>query len=485
MVRRGKSGKVAMRTPTGRLGKLLILGVGWALVLSYLCLNALSRIPRNETGDFGHFYHAARAMNEGQDIYASWQQGYIYPPLLAFLYEPFGMLPEPAAALCVLCLNLLLLSGSALLAARELGRRWRDTTGFAVAAFALAAVLLTEDKLRGEIQMWQTNSLMLFLLTSALCLLDRWPALAGAALGMAFNIKYLPIVALPYLLIRRRFIAAGAFVASLVGFAFLPAVRTGWQLNLQYLAVAYRGLFRMIGIDTAGEAAQIWSIDNGLSVSITSAFARVVPAGAALLVAGMVGLAFLFWASSLYRRANVKFWYRPDGRANHGDHPDEPAIRALVGLEWVGLLVAALAFSPQTNTRHLSMLLLANTAAVVLLFGRRTQPGVPRWPLALGTAVLAVALIFPPGGQQVPSLHGPWHQLGGPTWAALFMYATLLWYGLRLVRASTAGAETGVGPACEVVFFKAELTSPARPTRQNLAGNGPLCEHEQRTHRLA
>jgi hypothetical protein len=408
------------------------------LLLGYLFANALSRIPKGDTGDFGHFYHAAKAMDEGQDIYASWHQGYVYPPLLAFLYEPLALLAENAAATILLFINVLLMSASAILGARELARRF-GSADWPSAGLAIAAILLSEDKLRGELQMWQTNLLMLFLLILALCLLDRWPALAGTALGLAFNIKYLPVVVLPYLLVRRRFVAAAAFVASAVGFALLPAIRTGWQVNLNYLAVAYRGLFHLVGAGTQAPAAHVWNIDNGLSVSITSAFARVLPAWAALIATGGVALVMLFCASRLYRSHNVSFWYRPDGGADDGK---EPARRAIVGLEWVGLSVATLVFSPQTNTRHLSMLLLANTAAVVLLFQGRNGTRVPRWPLACGTVLLALAVSFPPGGQQRPSLLGPWHHMGGPTWVALGMFATLLWFGLRHAKVRWAAPTT-------------------------------------------
>jgi hypothetical protein len=88
------------------------------------------------------------------------------------------------------------------------------------------------------------------------------------------------------------------------------------------------------------------------------------------------------------------------------------------------------------------MLLLANTAAVVLLFQGRNGTRVPRWPLAFGTALLALALTFPPGGQQRPWLHGPWHHMGGPTWVALGMYATLLWFGLRHIQVRWATPTT-------------------------------------------
>jgi hypothetical protein len=437
-----REGSWAVRTPTATTGKRLAIALGWALLLGYLFANAFSRIPRSDTGDFGHFYYAAKAMDEGQDIYASWHQGYVYPPLLAFLYEPFALLSENAAATILLFVNMLLMSVSAMLGARELARRF-GTADWATAGLALAAILLTEDKLRGALQMWQTDLIMLFLLVLALCLLDRWPALAGTALGLAFNIKYLPVVALPYLLLRRRFVAAAAFLASAVGFALLPAIRTGWQVNRDYLAVAYRGLFHLVGVGTAAPAAHVWNIDNGLSVSITSAFSRILPAWAALIAAGGVALVTLFCASRLYRRHNVAFWYRPDGVANNGN---DPARRAIVGLEWVGLSVGTLVFSPQTNTRHLCLLLLANTAAVVLLYQGRNGTRVPRWPLAFGTVLLVLAVSFPPGGQQHPSLLGPWHHMGGPTWVALGMYATLLWFGLRHAQVQWAAPATE--PSC-------------------------------------
>jgi hypothetical protein len=422
-------------------------------LLSYLLANAFSRIPRSDTGDFGHFYHAAKAMHEGRDIYASWHQGYVYPPLLAFLYEPFALLSENAAATVLLFVNVLLMSVSALLGARELTRRF-GSADWATAGLAIAAILLTEDKLRGELQMWQTDLIMLLLLILALCLLDRWPALAGSALGLAFNIKYLPVVALPYLLARRRFVAAAAFVVSAVGFALLPAIRTGWQANLDYLAVAYRGLFHLVGTGTEAPAAHVWNIDNGLSVSITSAFARILPAWAALIAGGGVALVMLFFASRLYGHRKVAFWYRPDGVSDNGN---DPVCRAIAGLEWVGLSVGTLVFSPQTNTRHLSMLLLANTAAVVLLFQGRNGTRVPRWPLAFGTVLLALAVSFPPGGQQRPSLLGPWHHMGGPTWVALGMYATLLWFGLQ--HAQVRWTAPATVPSC----------NPVEPQRPALA----------------
>ena len=263
------------------------------------------------------------------------------------------------------------------------------------AAVALTAVLLVGDKLKGELQMWQTNLLMLFLFTAALRLLDRRPALAGAVLGLAFNIKYLPIVFLPYLLLRRRWTAAAAFVASVVGFALLPAVLTGWDVNLHNQAIAYSGLLRLMGVPVGARAANIDGITAEFSVSIPSGVARLAGAGGsasiALAAAGLVALAAAAVAAWMYRRNGVPFLYRPDGFARRCHHA-----RSSV---WNGrhCVTAVLVFSPQTNTRHLSVLLLVQTLAVLLLASPR--PGVSRRPLLVGTAMLVLGLVFPPGTQ--------------------------------------------------------------------------------------
>ena len=430
------------KRPFRPLGMFLL--AVWLLLIAGLFLNAVRRVG-GPTGDFVHFYEAARAMAHGEDVYASGRGGYIYPPLLAFLYTPVAGLPPAPAAVVLLVCNLVLVLLSVFLAARELAHRFgaaADPT--ALALVALAALLLGVDKVKGELQMWQTNALLLFLFTAALCLLDRRPGLAGAALGMAFNIKFLPIVLLPYLLLRRRWAAAGAFVASVIGFALLPALLTGWDVNLRYQAVAYGGLLRLLGVPVgATRAANIENISAEFSVSIPSAIARLTGAGGftgvALPAAGLVALAAVAAAAWMYRRHGIPFWYRPDG-----GHADDPTTRAVVGLEWACLMTAALVFSPQTNTRHLCLLLFAQTLAAMLLLCPR--PGVRRWPLLIGTAVLVLGLVLPFGGWDTWQDVGIWcagslalwRELGGPCWCALAMLGTLLWVGLPYAR-SLAG----------------------------------------------
>src|SRR5258705_8385049 len=118
--------------------------------------------------------------------------------------------------------------------------------------------------------MFQTNGLMLLMLALALRWLDRKPWLAGLALGFAVNIKYLPLVLLPWLLIRRRWLAAGSFVLGCIFFAILPAVQSGWNNNLNHLSTAFRGPGHPLGIETrSAQYPDIWNMRAGISLSLT------------------------------------------------------------------------------------------------------------------------------------------------------------------------------------------------------------------------
>jgi hypothetical protein len=57
-----------------------------AAVIAAAALPAAQRAWRGNTGDFTHFWQAARAMLNGDNIYTADKGRYVYPPLLAFLF---------------------------------------------------------------------------------------------------------------------------------------------------------------------------------------------------------------------------------------------------------------------------------------------------------------------------------------------------------------------------------------------------------------
>jgi hypothetical protein len=274
---------------------------------------------------------------------------------------------------------------------------------------------------------------MLFLIAIGLRYLDRRPTLAGLVLGLAVNIKYLPIFFLPWLLVRRRFAAAGGMVAGILLGAFAPALWVGWAKNLEYLRIGFGGLLALVGIDPGGgKMAVTQDIADTLSVSLTSVLARALggadhaslalagAAVAAVLVCGLLALA--------YRSARVPMLKWPAAsRQGAGPFP------ALIALEWSALILGLLLFSPQTNPRHLYLLLAPACAAAAMI----VAPVGPRirWPVVAGAALLFAALVLPPGGtEHFDDMVRAWRECGGPSYGMLAMLGALAWSGTRTAR---------------------------------------------------
>lgn len=411
-------------------GGLLVLAVGAAMIVR-------AGFARHTTGDFYHFYTAAVAMTRGEDIYMSGRIGYIYPPLIAFLFQPLASLSEIDAAWAWFWVSLVLLIGAILVFTHDLCDRFdtpRDQ--LTVGVIAATGVLLTLDKIRWEFDLGQTDNILLLCFALALRWLDKRPILAGIALGLAANVKYLSIVMLPYLIIRGRWKAAGASVVSFVGFLLLPAVSVGWNTNLHYISSAFGGMRHMMGEQADRGAANISGVTWERSVSVTSSIYRALGVtestpGVYICLALVVGVMFLagWW---MYRYYGFALF-----RSGTAPAESRSPRKGLVAIEWVGLVVAALAFSPQTTTRHMELLFVAHALAGVLLFVPRL--GVPRWPVVLGVVLMVLALNLPPGHEPFRSMVNAWRAVGGPGWVSLVMFLLILWTGLRYTRAVAQG----------------------------------------------
>ena len=393
----------------------------------------------HRTGNLQDFLDAARAMRAGTDIYASGAHGYVYPPLIAFLYQPLAMLGDRSAGTVALAVEAALSVFTLALVSRVLVRRLLNRVDpLLTARAALVGAVLTADKIKGEFSHLETNVLMLLAFTAAMRWVDRRPWLCGLALGFAFNVKYLPVVLVPYLLLRRRWWATAWFGVWAVAFAALPAASMGWRAAGLAWARAAGGLLKLFGIDLGvAHAARVRDVTDAVSISLTSGLARTVHARppVPLLVAAAVGVAFCSYAVAVYRRNRVPLLRWPSVAAQH-----EPPFRGLFTVEWIGLLLLMLVFSPFTNSRHLYMLMDVNIAAGVLLLG--TAGRVPRLPLAVGATAMFLGITFPPGSTRTfETADVFWRTVGGPGWSMLAMYAALIWTNVRYQRAAAGAAD--------------------------------------------
>ena len=159
-----------------------------------------------------------------------------------------------------------------------------------------------------------------------------------------------------------------------------------------------------------------------------------------LLVASLSCLAIGWYLYAISGSALLR------GRAGRIGRTD-PAQQMLVLIEWCGLMVAAIAFAPQTKMRHLAVLMLVVIFVFQLLVVKR--PGVPRWPLLLSALVFLLSVLLPlDGGERgwgaELNLREFWRAQGGPIWCLLLMYFTLCWTALKWVSLARQADQSGV-----------------------------------------
>jgi len=415
--------------------KLLLLGI-----FAYFAIYHIHHERKDHgghLGDFHTFYQAGQFVVLHRDIYTAGpnsSQMYVYPPLIAVLCAPLSHLSILSAAHVWLIINVFALLVSVLLGTRAM--LWRLGIQNAAAPWiaALLVALLSENELRAVLTMLETDPIMLLMFTLALWYLDEKPVVSGLALAFAFNIKYLPIVALPLLIIRRRWTAAIAMILGSIFFALAPSMVLGWHEDLRCLRVSIGGLLRWVGISPeASGSIKVHDIGDSLSVSVTSMLGRVLrPHGVTnsqvMVVAAGVGALCLAVVQSMYRFRKLPMWRWPAARMQ-----DRSPFKSLLAMEWAGLITIALAFSPDTNTRHLVLAVLVNAlgAAVVL------KSGMGNYRLVAWAGMLVILLGFiMPFGIKGSAIHQFYFYYSIPGWSLLIGYLMILWSALAAIAPS-------------------------------------------------
>lgn len=393
------------------------------------CVIRLTRHSRRP-GNLHTFRDAAIALSHGQNLYRSGTGDYLYPPLVAFFAQPLGWISLDWAAVLMLVINTVVAVITLKIVVQELlSRLTGKQTVLMVARVALITAWLSTDHIRTEFNEWETNVWMLLLFVLALRWADRRPIWAGIALGAAFNIKFLPIVFVPYLIVRRRWAILAAFVASIFLFAFLPAVSMGWSKDVAALSESYAGIARVVGVHVAAaNAANDNPFTSDKSVSMLSFVGRATGFKEvySMAIAGGIGVVLLLLWAILYRRNGFKLQW-----GNAQQQLAQP-YRGLFAVEFPAIILLALLFSPYTNSAHLYMLLAINAAvSVMLVYGAK---GVNRWPLLIAALVMFFGTILPPGGGDFRHAELISKELGTTAWCMSLLFIALIWTGIKHVR---------------------------------------------------
>jgi hypothetical protein len=441
----------AHRKRVAWLFALLLLGVGVFLLVT--CGSAKSG---GNKGDFPVFYEAGRRLPLGENIYEKPANAgeYIYPPLLAAIFTPLSTLGRAGCAWAWAGINIAMLMTVLVLGARDVVRRMKIGPDHALTlGVALLSAILSIDKVKSVISGGQTDLITVLGVALGLIYHERRPAVSGAALALAANIKYTPLAFVPYLILRGKYKAAAWTLAFFVLFAFAPALVVGWDSNLRLWGIALGGVARLFGYSGATVfAGSIQDATHHLSISITSALTRAMTPmpgkNVALAASGCVALGVLVVSWWMYARCGVPlFWRRRSGISGASTQANESLLAAI---EWCGMIIAILAFSPQTQGRHLILLLVVHLVAAGMLL--RPPAGASRVWLVLGLVSIQLGMNLPPSTPSLQNAVDWWRAIGGAGWCLLPLWFGVLWTGLTCAKKQGEDGAT--------VITNARTTSP-------------------------
>jgi len=244
---------MAERRAAGRTGwrPLLAVGVGYALLVAGIAAARVwpaaaggdyTTLKEATTSDFRDFWYTARHFRDSgapTDDYGV----HNYLPFFTLFMLPWSFLPLPAAAALFALLSVALFGAGVVLAEQLLndGVR-RGPRPATYLALALVAPYVHSCAVLGNVML-----LVVFLVLAAWYLLEHQrDAVAGAALGLATLVKLLPGLLILFLLLKRRWTAAGVALAVVLGLGFgLPAASVGpsaaWREHRAFAARAIGG----------------------------------------------------------------------------------------------------------------------------------------------------------------------------------------------------------------------------------------------------
>lgn len=429
--------RIAARPHWGRRLLARFLLVAMPLVAVYAALIVFETLTTsfyNRQLDVAMYYSAAAALqaNPAANIYdpavlaqsvhqhagcALWPgANYLYPPLLAVLFEPLTALP------CAQAIRFWMLCNLGLWAFCTVVLVYWLHTLLPPPPLALSKRLLSW--LHGE----PDSALLAAMSVVALSML-AWPVLQGLLMGQVHLLLLAVLLVVPLLVRRRYYVAAGMLLAFAAMLKLLPAllivyylvsgrrrVALGAALGLALLcgvillAVRMPVLLGARAIFDSGSYLQAWSDNEALShAPLWLAVESGASVGAAL--AALAGRALLVLAALLFGVGLLLAWRT--GRSllispANSRPADRDEITELLGYGWA--VCAMLLLSPLVWLHYNTWLLLPYVLCAGYFFRERDLPGSANRYQSIALPILLVAGVL---------LFLPWSlPVDGPTYAA-------------------------------------------------------------------
>lgn len=165
------------------------------------------------------------------------------PPFSALLMAPLAMMPWPWAYLLWELITILLAAATVFLAVKLIPLE-RNFEMFAL----MFAALCFFFPFRNTLVCGQMNVSILFLWTLGVYLLKRqWPAPSALCFALGTVLKISPVVAVPFLALRRQWRWLAAYVVGVFSFTGISIWRFGWRTHLIWFTAIYPSISSGLG----------------------------------------------------------------------------------------------------------------------------------------------------------------------------------------------------------------------------------------------
>jgi alpha-1,2-mannosyltransferase len=234
-----------------------------------------------EAGGLLYYPAAAECMLRGETPLHCKTTLFAYPPFFALLSVPLVAMPvwlrEVFWYLVLIGTLIASLQLCETLARRLFPGDWteRELAQFRILTFVLSLKFMLAVL---ENQAFDSIALV-FILLGLLALISKRSVLAGAGIAVAAALKVTPLIFLPYLLIKRRFAGAAAFVVVFVFLTLLPDIllppNESWHVTIWLREVMLGPFFS----DPTSIKLPFWFGNTPMNQSFHGALARIINGG--------------------------------------------------------------------------------------------------------------------------------------------------------------------------------------------------------------
>lgn len=300
--------------------------------------------------DFPNYYVSSKLLLEGKDLsdlysnqhfndlihsYGMEQDGKFapFPPPTAFIMLPVAGFQPITAKRIWTCINILLLYGVIVLFSRISKLKLQQSA---------TLVLLSGVSLFNNFYLGQVYLLVLFMWMLSWIYAEKRSGWSGLLLALGIAIKYLPVVTLPALLIRKNFKVILATIISLTGIALLSIIIIGVKPCNDFINSV---LFDHLNGNLEGQSSYAFAFQswNSLALNLFSRDSIINPDPVFDWTQGVFVLKIIVFLGLISTLVYTLYRLR-----NH---------RELASYSVIFISLFALAFSPASASYHLLLLL--------------------------------------------------------------------------------------------------------------------------------